>query len=39
MAQAMDLARAAGLWRIDDRWRDAYPSLEALPVIMENDRD
>jgi putative pyruvate formate lyase activating enzyme len=35
MAQAIALARAAGLWRLDDRWREV--SLrDALAVIVES---
>jgi putative pyruvate formate lyase activating enzyme len=33
MAQANDLARAAGLWRLDDRWRDLCRSWDALAVM------
>ena len=34
MGQAFDLARAAGLWRLEDRWRDASP-WPSLPVLAE----
>jgi putative pyruvate formate lyase activating enzyme len=34
MSQAIALARAAGLWRLDDRWRQ-FSSCDALPVTME----
>jgi hypothetical protein len=34
MARAMELARAAGLWRLDDRWRLASFG-NAMPVIAE----
>jgi len=32
MAQAMELARTAGLWRLDDRWRDA--SLRDVMAVL-----
>ena len=35
MAQAVALARAAGLWRLDDRWRERS-CRRALPVMMES---
>jgi putative pyruvate formate lyase activating enzyme len=34
MAQAITLARAAKLWRLDERWREASPMCDALPVMM-----
>jgi putative pyruvate formate lyase activating enzyme len=34
MAQGFDLARAAGLWRLDDRWREVSP-WESLPLLLE----
>ncbi len=34
MSQAFDLARAAGLWRLDDRWRDVFPGY-SLPVLAQ----
>jgi putative pyruvate formate lyase activating enzyme len=33
MNQAADLARAAGLWRLDDRWRDLSP-LQAMLIEL-----
>jgi hypothetical protein len=34
MVEAIALARAAGLWRLDDRWREGS-FRRALPVMME----
>lgn len=34
MKQAIDLARAAGLWRLDDRWRAMFPK-DAMTAIMD----
>jgi putative pyruvate formate lyase activating enzyme len=34
MDRAYDLARAAGLWRLDSRWREVSPGL-SLPVVAD----
>ncbi len=34
MEQARDLARAAGLWRLDDRWRDVQPRRAFLVSLQ-----
>jgi putative pyruvate formate lyase activating enzyme len=34
MVEAVALARAAGLWRLDERWRDGS-FRRALPMMME----
>ena len=34
MTEARDLAHAAGLWRLDDRWREVSPK-ESLSLLME----
>jgi putative pyruvate formate lyase activating enzyme len=35
MTQAVGLARAAGLWRLDDRWREVAPR-DAVPMVLEH---
>jgi uncharacterized Fe-S radical SAM superfamily protein PflX len=32
MAEAFEAARAAGLWRLDERWREVSP-LRPLPLV------
>jgi len=34
MTQALEMARNAGLWRLDARWREVSP-WDSLPVILE----